>query len=281
MRFFPICLFIQVHFMFRSAGRKSYSDTDYCTLVRLLDPGVTFCLLRSNSYSANLLRFSGIPPQLPVGLIYFQLHLKEIVMVFETPDKSERHYFIGATAFRMLLVAALCFAVARCPVASAEPPNVGQKAPDFELRTPSGELIQLSKQIGNSTVVLVVLRGFPGYQCPYCQKQVHDFIEHSADFVAKNTSVILVYPGPPANLDQHATEFLTQQLSLPANVLLVIDPDYVLTNRYDLRWDGPGETAYPSTFILDRKGSIIFEKISHGHGDRTKASDILARISQQ
>ncbi len=164
---------------------------------------------------------------------------------------------------------------------SAEPPNVGQKAPDFKLHTPSGELIQLSKQIGNSTVVLVVLRGFPGYQCPYCQKQVHDFIEHAADFAAKNTSVILVYPGPPTNLDQHAKEFLTQQPSLPVNVVLLLDPDYVLTNRYDLRWDAPGETAYPSTFILDRKGSIFFEKISQVHGDRTKASDILTRISQQ
>jgi len=61
----------------------------------------------------------------------------------------------------------------------------------------------------------------------------------------------------------------------------VTDPDYVLTNRYDLRWDAAGETAYPSTFILDRHGSIIFEKISKGHGDRTTASDILPRISAQ
>ena len=196
-------------------------------------------------------------------------------------DTPEHHYTIRATGIRLLLLAALCLVSARYPVAAAEPPNVGQKAPDFELNTPSGERIQLSKQIGNSTVVLVVLRGFPGYQCPYCQKQVHDFIEHATDFAAKNTKVILVYPGPPANLDQHAKEFLTQQPSLPTNVVLVIDPGYVLTNRYDLRWDAPGETAYPSTFTLDRNGLIISEKISHGHGDRTSANDVLARISQQ
>ena len=140
---------------------------------------------------------------------------------------------------------------------------------------------ELSKRIGNSTVVLVILRGYPGYQCPYCQKQVHDFIAHSAEFAAKNTSVILVYPGPFASLNQHAKDFLAQQPSLPANVVLVTDPDYVLTIRYDLRWDAPGETAYPSTFILDRHGSIIFEKISKEHGDRTMASDVLTRISAQ
>jgi peroxiredoxin len=169
----------------------------------------------------------------------------------------------------------------RGPAAAAETPKIGQQAPDFQLRTPLGELVQLSNRIGDSTVVLVVLRGYPGYQCPYCQKQVHDFIEHAAEFARKNASVILVYPGPPASLDQHAKEFLGQQPSLPANVVLVTDPDYALTNRYDLRWDAPGETAYPSTFILDRHGSITFEKISKEHGDRTTASDILPRIAAQ
>jgi peroxiredoxin len=201
-------------------------------------------------------------------------------MVFEKSGEPGRHY-ARVTTIRALLIAIVCFIAVRCPVAGAETPKVGQKAPDFELYTPAGDLIQLSKQIGHSALVLVVLRGFPGYQCPYCQKQVHDFIEHAAAFGAKNTKVILVYPGPPASLDQHAREFLTQQPSLPANVILVIDPDYVVTNRYKLRWDAPGETVYPSTFILDQKGSIISEKISREHGDRTKASDVLARISQQ
>jgi len=188
---------------------------------------------------------------------------------------------VRSSAFRVVLIAVLCAAVAQCAGAFGEPPKVGQKAPGFELPTPSRKLIQLSKQIGKSTVILVVLRGFPGYQCPYCQKQAHDFIEHAADLAAKNASVILVYPGPPAKLDQHAKEFLGQQPNLPTNVVLVIDPDYVLTNRYDLRWDAPGETAYPSTFILDRNGTIIFEKISQGHADRTTANEILSRIPAQ
>ncbi|MGO9339731.1 MAG: peroxiredoxin family protein [Terracidiphilus sp.] len=197
---------------------------------------------------------------------------------FPSVRKSEPRHIVRPAAFRVVLVAFLCFAVAHCAGAFGEPPKLGQKAPGFELSTPSGEPIQLSEQIGKSAVALVVLRGFPGYQCPYCQKQAHDFIEHAADFAAKDASVILVYPGPPAQLDQHAKEFLAQQPSLPTNVVLVIDPDYVLTNRYDLRWDAPGETAYPSTFILDRKGTIIFEKISREHADRTTANDILIRI---
>lgn len=154
--------------------------------------------------------------------------------------------------------------------------SVGQKAPDFSLATPTGIPVQLSKQTEEATVVLVVLRGYPGYQCPYCQKQVHDFIEHASEFAARHAKVLLIYPGPPADLDQHAREFLAKQANLPVNVVLVTDPDYSMTNRYDLRWNAPAETAYPSTFIIDRKGIVTFAKISHSHGDRTTATDILA-----
>ena len=162
--------------------------------------------------------------------------------------------------------------------AVAQTPAVGAKAPDFTLDTPTGNSVSLAKERAKGTTVLVLLRGFPGYQCPYCVKQVHDFVEHSADFAGKKVNVLLVYPGPPADLDQHAKEFLAKQSDLPPNIKLVIDPDYKMTNLYGLRWDAPHETAYPSTFILDKSGNILFEKISHSHGDRTSAEDILGQL---
>jgi peroxiredoxin len=160
----------------------------------------------------------------------------------------------------------------------AETPAVGAKAPDFTLSTPTGTSVELSKQEHKANVVLVLLRGYPGYQCPYCQKQAHDFIEHATEFASKNAIVLMVYPGPPADLDQRAKEFLAKQADLPANIIMVTDPDYKMTNLYNLRWDAPHETAYPSTFILDRSGTVLFEKISHGHGDRTAAQEILDQL---
>ena len=105
------------------------------------------------------------------------------------------------------------------------------------------------------------------------------FVEHSADFAAKKVNVLLVYPGPPADLDQYAKEFLTKEPDLPSNIQLVIDPDYKFTNLYGLRWDAPHETAYPSTFILDGHNKVLFEKISRSHGDRTSAEDVLSQIA--
>jgi peroxiredoxin len=163
--------------------------------------------------------------------------------------------------------------------AFAQTPAVGAKVPDFTLATPAGKAVTLSTEREGHGLVLVILRGFPGYQCPYCVKQVHDFVEHASEFKAKNTRVLLVYPGPPADLDQHAKEFLEKQADLPSNVVLVTDPDYKVTNLYGLRWDAPNETAYPSTFILDKKGIVVFEKISHSHGERVSAQDALDNLS--
>lgn len=162
--------------------------------------------------------------------------------------------------------------------ASAQTPAVGSQAPDFTLRTPAGRAVRMSQLLGKGPLVLIVLRGYPGYQCPFCQMQVHDFIVHAGDFAWKHARVLLVYPGPPAHLDERAKEFLATESQLPANVVVVVDPGYAATNLYGLRWNAPHETAYPSTFILDKKGKVLFEKISHSHGDRLSAEDALKHL---
>ncbi len=164
---------------------------------------------------------------------------------------------------------------------AAKTPDVGGTAPDFTLSTPEGRAIRLSELTANGKVVLVVLRGYPGYQCPYCQRQAHDFQVNAGRFAENNTQVLLVYPGPPAELGERAKEFQAKQGELPANFHLVIDPDYKFTNQYGLRWDAPHETSYPSTFVIDSHGVILYRKVSHAHGDRTTADDVLAEVVKE
>lgn len=173
----------------------------------------------------------------------------------------------------------LAFSALLCGVRLvAEPPAVGAVAPDFTLKTPEGTTVQLSKWSHGHTPVLVILRGFPGYQCPYCQKQVHDFVSHAADFAAKNAYVLLVYPGATSEVDLRAKEFVAEQGMLPPNIILVTDPDFQVIEKYGLRWNEPGETAYPSTFILRPDRKIAFVKISKSHGDRVTAQEALDHL---
>jgi peroxiredoxin len=190
---------------------------------------------------------------------------------------EERGECMFRNSFGAALALGLLFGIS---LAHAQAPDIGQPAPQFSLSTPDGKHLSLSEFTGKGPVVLVVLRGYPGYQCPYCVRQVHDFVENAGKFADDGARVLLVYPGPPAALDQHAKEFLTKQNPLPQNVHLLIDPDYKFTNQYGLRWDAPHETAYPSTFLIDRHGIVFFRKISTGHGDRTTAADTLAELQR-
>ena len=177
-------------------------------------------------------------------------------------------------------LAALALMVGLVTVQAQQTPDLGQAAPNFTLMSPDGAKVSLADAEKRGPVVLVVLRGFPGYQCPYCVKQVHDYEENAAGFAKAGATVLLVYPGPPANLDEHAKEFMTKENPMPAGMTLLVDPDYKFTNRYGLRWEKEHETAYPSTFLIDRQGVVFFRKISEGHGDRTTAADMLAELAK-
>src|SRR5262249_10934946 len=146
-------------------------------------------------------------------------------------------------------------------VASAEGgraiPGGGDPAPDFALESLDGSSVKLSALAHQGPVVVVVLRGYPGYQCPVCTAQVGELMSRSRSFQDAWVQVVLVYPGPSVGLKQHAGEFIRGK-TLPENVQIVLDPDYRFTNDYGLRWDAPKETAYPSTFVIDGSRTVRF-----------------------
>ena len=194
-------------------------------------------------------------------------------------------YFPSATspigsAFRRLALTVLLSALPLV-LRAADIPKVGDKAPDFTLQTLDDATVRFSELTAKENVVLVVLRGWPGYQCPICDRQVHEFISTASGFAEAKARLVFVYPGPARDLKAHAEEFKQWKgKQWPKEFLYVLDPDYSMVNAYGLRWDAPRETAYPSTFVVDKKGIVRFAKISRTHGDRTKAADILAELKK-
>lgn len=174
----------------------------------------------------------------------------------------------------------LLYLVSATPPVFAASPRVGEAAPEFSLPRLQGGAVKLSTALAKSRVVLVVLRGFPGYQCPFCNRQAQDFIRSAKSFAEAGVHVIMVYPGPAENLEAHAKEF-AEGKNLPGGFDLALDPGYQFTQLYDLRWNAPNETAYPSTFIIDRQGFVIFAKISKEHGGRATAAEIVRVLKQQ
>jgi peroxiredoxin Q/BCP len=192
---------------------------------------------------------------------------------------------VSALAAALTLLAVFCLLIvapaarAGDPPKAIDPPKVGDTAPGFELEALGGGKVKLDTLLTKGPVVLVVLRGYPGYQCPYCTRQVGELIGRAKEFADASAEVVLVYPGPADGLKQHAGEFV-QGKDIPSDFSLVLDPDFAFTDRYGLRWDAPHETSYPSTFVIDRKGKVVFAKISHTHGDRAEPDEILKALAK-
>lgn len=192
---------------------------------------------------------------------------------------------IGITKFSYLLIA---FLLAAFPVAAShaddkavekKPPAVGEKAPSFLLKDLKGKTLSLADQIKDGPTVIVVLRGYPGYQCPICTKQFGELLGKAKQFADAKASMLFIYPGPSTDLDKYAKEFIGKK-TFPENYRFVVDPDFEFTELYHLRWNERGETAYPSSFVVDDKGVVRFVKISHSHGNRTSSSELLDALKK-
>ena len=179
----------------------------------------------------------------------------------------------------MLITASTLFTFGLLVTRAANPPTVGDTAPNFILNTLDDRPIELKRLTAKGPVLLVVLRGWPGYQCPLCTRQVSDLVGHASEFKARGAQVLMVYPGPAAGLKAHAQEFLNDK-NWPTNFLFVTDPDFTFTKAYALRWDANGETAYPSTFVVDKENKVGFAHVSRQHGDRVDSAAALKALHE-
>src|SRR5262245_12606054 len=91
--------------------------------------------------------------------------------------------------------------------AKPTPPPVGAESPGLELADLKGNTVSLKKLIASGPVVLLVLRGWPGYQCPICSRQVGEFLGKADQLKDAGAQVVMVYPGPADLLKEHAAEF--------------------------------------------------------------------------
>jgi peroxiredoxin len=164
--------------------------------------------------------------------------------------------------------------------AAAATPSVGQRAADFTLQALDGSTLSLSQLAAGGRLVVVVLRGYPGYQCPFSQETFQTFVQSAAQFASSGTQVLFVYPGQGGDKSSGSgAAGMVGSQTLPANVHLALDPEYTFTSLYGLRWDATGETAYPSTFLIHADKMVIFSHVGQFHSDFTPVADMLTVIA--
>ena len=136
------------------------------------------------------------------------------------------------------LLSSACGSVRADPGAPEETPRVGYPAPDFQLRTPEGELYQLSNLRGQA-----VFLNFWATNCPYCRGEMHAIQAIYSRYGDQGLMVLGINKGDSA-ID--AANFAQQlQLTFP----LLLDRKGTVAKAYQV-------ISVPTSFFIDREGVI-------------------------
>lgn len=153
---------------------------------------------------------------------------------------------------------------------------LGRSLPPLKLLGASGESHFVDTLRDGRPLVLVILRGFPGYVCPYCTAQTASLFNALPDFEQSGARVALVYPGAadtvPAFL--RAVREYERNDAIPIPVFFDIN----LTTVQALGIQG--KVAQPTTVILDRSGVVRYAYVGKGPGDRPPVGVLLAELSR-
>ncbi len=120
----------------------------------------------------------------------------------------------------------------------------GQPAPDFELRTDSGETVHLSDFQGRP----VVLYFYPRDDTPGCTKQACGIRDGFAAFRERGVEVLGVSTDTEA-----AHRRFKEKYGLPFTLLA--DPEHAIGEAYGVTQEGKNSYAR-TTFVIDADGNV-------------------------
>lgn len=202
------------------------------------------------------------------------------MIVFQTKAKASTNAHAQRTCLVFAAILALCcMPSTTLAVKRGKAPAVGSKAPPFELSVQGeGGLVTLSELAKDGPFAVIVLRGFPGYQCGICNRQVGALINRARSLASatgnKPRRIVLIYPGPAESLDSKAKAFMGSR-RLPDPFVLLTDPDMEMVSDWGLRWKARSETAYPAAFVIDRSKRVRWTKVSDSHSGRAGADELI------
>lgn len=152
-------------------------------------------------------------------------------------------------------------------------PQSGDRAPDFESLTDSGESIKLSDFQGKN----VVLYFYPRADTPGCTKEACGFRD---DYSAYKKKGVIVLGVSPDTVKKQAN--FKKKFELPFT--LIADEEHNISDLYGVwglkKFMGREyEGVHRTTFLIDKRGVIkqVFEKVKPG----THSTEILVALDNQ
>jgi peroxiredoxin len=138
----------------------------------------------------------------------------------------------------------------------------------------TGKSIDLRKYHSKKNVVLVVMRGFPGYVCPNCSAQTSRLINNYREFSKRDAEVLVVFPGPTDHLKDFVDKSQEEAGKKTTPFPIVLDKDFQAVDRLGIR----GDLAKPATYIIDKQGNVRFAYVGANTADRPSLKAMLDQL---
>ncbi|MGL4461123.1 MAG: peroxiredoxin family protein [Planctomycetia bacterium] len=138
---------------------------------------------------------------------------------------------------------------------SQEHPLVGKPAPDFTLMNHRREPIALADLKAAGPVVVVF---YNGYACDHCVAQLFGLHEDAARFQELGATIVAVSDDPPETTEERFGQYG------PFVFPTLSDPDHAAGAAYGTYYpaaDGAPPRAYHGTFVVDRKGTVVWAEL--------------------
>jgi len=142
----------------------------------------------------------------------------------------------------------------------SEAPEVGKRAPDFQLNTLDGQSVSLSDLKGKPVLV-----NFWQIRCPPCAYEM-PYLQQIYDEWQRNGLVLLAINIVESS--SQAEEFMQSQgLSFP----VLLDSEAAVAQRYNIRY-------IPTSFFIDKDGIIKYIKVGPFRS-KAEIESILSKLT--
>lgn len=164
--------------------------------------------------------------------------------------------------------------------------QVGDMAPDFELRNATGDMVKLSDYLKKGPVVLTWYRG--GW-CPYCNLTLHRLQEDLPKFKAAGATLIALTPELPDkslttkekhNLQYEVLSDVGNKTGKEYGIVYKLTPEVAdaYQQGFDLHsynGDTSDELPLAATYVVDQTGKIRYAFLDAEYRERAEPSDVL------
>ncbi|MFO1463565.1 MAG: peroxiredoxin [bacterium] len=149
-------------------------------------------------------------------------------------------------------------------------PDVGEKAPDFNLLDQNQERVELKKALAKGKVLLVF---YPGDNTPVCTAQLCDYRDHYGAFQQLGVQIYGISISHP---DEHSNKKFAEKYQFPFPLLN--DYDSRVTKAYKvISIMGSPKRAL---FLLAEDGTILFKHVESLPIFRHSSEDLLKDLKE-